>query len=120
MLKGHEEKALESLRKIRRGCFTEDEILLELKEIKAVLSEEKEQGTFFDLFRGSNMKRTLITCGTNFFLQLTGNVFANKYGTVYIKSLGTIDPFLMTIINQLVQLLGVVFAMNLVDRWGRR
>lgn len=88
--------------------------------MKVILEEEQDKGTFFDLFRGSNLKRTLITCGTNFFLQLTGNVFANKYGTVYIKSLGSVDPFTMTVVNQLVQLLGVVVAMALVDRWGRR
>lgn len=73
-----------------------------------------------DLWRGVNLKRTLITCGVNFFLQLTGNTFANKYGTIYIKSLGTVDPFVMTVVNQLVSLMGVVVSMALVDRMGRR
>lgn len=76
--------------------------------------------TFWDLWKGSNLKRTLITCFVNFFLQLTGNTFANKYGTIYIKSLGSLDPFVMTVVNQLVNLMGVVFSMSLVDKMGRR
>lgn len=76
--------------------------------------------TFWDLWKASNLKRTLITCFVNFFLQLTGNTFANKYGTIYIKSLGSLDPFVMTVVNQLVNLMGVVFSMSLVDKMGRR
>ena len=60
------------------------------------------------------------TGSVNFFLQITGNIFANKYGTVYIKSLDSVDPFVMTVVNQLVNLTGVVISMSLVDRVGRR
>ena len=93
---------------------------MELDATKAILDEEKEKGSFFDLWKGTNLKRTLITCGVNFFLQLTGNTFANKYGTVYIKSLGSVDPFIMTVVNQLVSMMAVVLSMALVDRIGRR
>ena len=92
----------------------------ELQATKAILAEEAEQGSFLDMLKGTNFKRTMITCGVNFFLQLTGNTFANKYGTVYIKSLGSVDPFVMTVVNQLVSMLGVLVSMALVDRMGRR
>ena len=88
--------------------------------LRIILAQEEDKGTFMDLWKPINMKRTLITIGINFFLQLTGNIFANKYGTVYIKSLGSVDPFTMTVINQVVNLFGVVVSMALVDRVGRR
>lgn len=92
----------------------------ELDGLRAILVAEKEKGTFMDLWKPINRKRTMITVGINFFLQLTGNIFANKYGTVYIKSLGSVDPFIMTITNQIINLFGVVISMSLVDRVGRR
>ncbi|KAL1856885.1 hypothetical protein VTK73DRAFT_8217 [Phialemonium thermophilum] len=120
LLKGRDDEAKAALTKLRQGCFSQEAIEQELQDTKAILAEEQERGSFLELWKGTNLKRTLITCGVNFFLQLTGNTFANKYGTVYIKSLGTVDPFVMTVVNQLVNLLGVVVSMALVDRMGRR
>lgn len=119
-MKGREEEAVASLRKLRDGCFTNEEIDKEMDGLRIILAQEEDKGTFMDLWKPINMKRTLITIGINFFLQLTGNIFANKYGTVYIKSLGSVDPFTMTVINQVVNLFGVVVSMALVDRVGRR
>ncbi|RYP61059.1 hypothetical protein DL769_007883 [Monosporascus sp. CRB-8-3] len=62
----------------------------------------------------------MVACGVNFFLQLTGNTFANKYGTIYNQPLHSVDPYLMTVVNQLINLLGAVVSMSLVDRWRRR
>ncbi|KAF4448421.1 sugar transporter, partial [Fusarium albosuccineum] len=118
--KGREEEAIASLRELRDGCFSDDEIKAELDGLRIILAEEEDKGTFMDLWKPINLKRSMITIGINFFLQLTGNIFANKYGTVYIKSLGSVDPFTMTVINQLVNLSGVVVSMSLVDRIGRR
>lgn len=120
LLKGREEEATVALHKLRDGCFTEEEINAELDDMRAIMAVESEKGTFMDLFKASNLKRTMITLGINFFLQLTGNIFASKYGTVFIKSLNSTDPFTMTVINQLVNLIGVVISMSLVDRVGRR
>ncbi|KAM5347547.1 hypothetical protein ACJ41O_007371 [Fusarium nematophilum] len=105
---------------LRDGCFTDEEIKAELDGLRILLAEDEDKGTFMDLWKPMNLKRTMITIGINFFLQLTGNIFANKYGTVYIKSLGSVDPFTMTVINQLVNLSGVAVSMSLVDRIGRR
>lgn len=120
LLKGRDEEAKHALQRFRTGCFSDEDINLELEATRAILEEEKEQASFMDMWQGTNLKRTLITCGVNFFLQLTGNTFANKYGTVYIKSLGSVDPFVMTVVNQLVSMMGVVVSMALVDRMGRR
>ncbi|KAH8881161.1 general substrate transporter [Thozetella sp. PMI_491] len=120
LLRGRKAEAESALRRLRSGCFSEQDVQLELAATQAILDEERDEGTYWDLWRGANLKRTLITSGVNFFLQITGNTFANKYGTVYIASIGTVNPFVMTIVNQLASLLGVVLSMVLVDRIGRR
>ncbi|KAJ3547155.1 hypothetical protein NM208_g1656 [Fusarium decemcellulare] len=99
--KGREEEAVASLRELRDGCFSDDEIKAELDGLRIILAEEEDKGTFMDLWKPINRKRSMITI-------------------VYIKSLGSVDPFTMTVINQLVNLSGVVVSMSLVDRIGRR
>lgn len=91
-----------------------------MHDMRAILALESDKGTWADLWKGPDLKRTCITVGVNFFLQLTGNTFASKYGTVYIKSLGAVEPFVMTVVNQVVNLTGVVLSMILIDRVGRR
>lgn len=112
---------MEALRKLRAGRFTEDQIRDELEAAKAMLAQEM-QSSWWDLIKGPNLKRTLITCGVNVFLQCTGNTFASRFGTKYVKSLRleNVDPYIMTIYHQLAEFLGVMLSMILVDIWGRR
>lgn len=39
-----------------------------------------EKGRFVEIFKGTNLKRTLIVVGVNIFLQLTGQNFVSVYG----------------------------------------
>lgn len=121
LIKGRDEDAMEALRKLRAGRFTEDQIRDELEAAKAMLAQEM-QSSWWDLIKGPNLKRTLITCGVNVFLQCTGNTFASRFGTKYVKSLRleNVDPYIMTIYHQLAEFLGVMLSMILVDIWGRR
>jgi hypothetical protein len=66
-----------------------------------------------------NLKRTLIVIGVNFFLQLTGQNFSSVYGTIFIKSLNTINPFAMSAINSAVNIIMVLVTQLLTDRTGR-
>ncbi|KAH6977566.1 general substrate transporter [Ilyonectria sp. MPI-CAGE-AT-0026] len=120
LMHGRHEDSLRSLRILRRGKFTDEEIETEFNSLQIILAEEHEQGNFMEIFQGPNLKRTWITVGINFFLQITGQVFTSRYGTIYIKSLGTVDPFIMTIVNQAVNLIGILFSMAFVDSVGRR
>ncbi|XXH00849.1 hypothetical protein Hte_007200 [Hypoxylon texense] len=119
--KGREDKALIALRELRAGCFTEEEIREELEAAKVMLEQES-QSSWYDLLKAPNWKRTLITCGANFFLQCTGNTFASRYGTKYVKSLKLkeIDPYQITIFNQLAEFVGAFSSLVLVDIYGRR
>ncbi|EEP78964.1 predicted protein [Uncinocarpus reesii 1704] len=120
LLKDRPEDSLNALRALREGKFTEDEILSEFNALKVRLARESEKGKYLELYRGPDLKRTMISIGMNVFLQVTGQVFTARYGTVYIKSLGTVDPFVMTIVNQAVNLFAIGVSMVLVDHIGRR
>ena len=84
------------------------------------LREEADKGSWADLFKGHNRRRTGVVLGVAFFFQATGQVFSGHYGAVFVKSLGTINPWNVQVaqstINTFTSFIGVV----LLDRVGRR
>ncbi|KAL1611992.1 hypothetical protein SLS60_000215 [Paraconiothyrium brasiliense] len=119
LAKGREDEAMHSLRLLRQGKFTDEEIEAEFHEFRSTLNITVEKGRFLELFQGTNLKRTLIVVGVNFFLQLTGQNFASVYGTVFIKSTGVIEPFTMSAINTSVGIVAVLLCQFLTDYTGR-
>jgi len=119
LLKGRKEDALGALTRLRRGCFSDEEIRKEIEELQVILDETVEQGSFGELFRGPNLKRTVLSVAVNFFLHITGQNFVSVYGTIFIKSLNTVNPFTMTSANAGINIVLVVVTMLLVDRVGR-
>lgn len=112
---------------------------------------ETTQLPFINIFRGTNLTRTIIVCGVNFFMQGSGQIFgaysghrrgedcrapfhrpvnmgitdmyplsAQVYGALFIRSLGTVNPFAMTVVIAAVNLATPVGAMILIDKVGRR
>lgn len=65
-------------------------------------------------------RRTLVIIMVAFFFQATGQVFSGHYGAVFVKSLGHIDPFTITVsqsgINTFTSFCGIL----MIDRVGRR
>lgn len=114
------EEARSNLQKLREGAFTSDEIEDEFASIQKGLQSEPEQGHFKELFSKSNRKRTAIVVGLNFFQQATGQAFASQYGTLYVKSLHTINSFNFNVINGFIGLAIVLLCLYLNDRVGRR
>ncbi|KAH6652562.1 general substrate transporter [Truncatella angustata] len=114
------DEAKASLRKLRESAFTQDEIESEFAELRLALEQEQEQGRFRELFDKHNIKRTLIVIGVNFFQQATGQAFASQYGAIYVRSLGTINPQLFSLINSCISLVPMTATLFLTDRIGRR
>lgn len=119
-MKDRPEAAMEALRKLREGKFTDDEINAEYQMILAGVQLQQEKGTFFDMWKGVNLKRSLIVITANFFLQSTGQIFASIYGALFVKSLGTVNQFTITIITACINTVICVVSMALVDKIGRR
>ena len=106
--------------RLREGVLTEDEIDTQFQGLQMALEQEVEQGKFVELFQGKNLKRTAIVVVINFFQQATGQAFASSYGAIFIRGIGTVNPFTMTLINSFVNLGMVFLGLYLNDRVGRR
>ena len=119
LLKERDDEALRNL-KLLRGEGNELAAEAELELIRQSLREEADQGSWADLFKGHNRRRTGIVCGVAFFFRATGQVFSGHYGAVFVKSLGTVNPWNITVsqsaINTVTSFCGIV----MIDRVGRR
>lgn len=118
--KGRVEESQASLRQLRQGCFTPEQIHNEFHELQTVLEQEVENGHWVDLVKGVNLKRTALVFMVNFFQQGTGQAFSSQYGAVYVKQLGTINAFDMTIVLSLLNLVSIIGSLAYADRVGRR
>ncbi|WQF84395.1 Putative major facilitator, sugar transporter, major facilitator superfamily [Colletotrichum destructivum] len=114
------EEAQVSLKKLRAGTISDAEIEEQFASLQYALKQEVEQGNYMELFKGINLKRTAIVVMMNFLQQATGQAFASTYGAIFIKDIGTVNPFTMTIINAIVNLCMVFVGLYLNDRVGRR
>ncbi|RSL74164.1 hypothetical protein CEP53_000500 [Fusarium sp. AF-6] len=112
--KARHEEGLAALRKLREGKMAEDEIISEYNLLETAASRYQEKGTFKELFWKANIRQTFIVIGINFFLQTTGYTFHLVYGSVYIKSLGTINPFNINLIKSFVALVVAIATIRLL------
>lgn len=121
LAKGKEKEAMDSLRRLRQGKFTDEEIIQEFEEIQVSLQKlDTNSGSYKDLFKGTDRIRTFIVVFMNFFQQVTGQAFASQYGTIYIKSLGTVNAFQMSIVASVIAIVGVAVNLLLTDKFGRK
>lgn len=100
--------------------MSEEEIEAEFEALQTALRLEPEQGKYKELFQGVNRKRTAIVIAMNFFQQATGQAFASTYGAIFIRGLGTVNPFSMSVINSSIGLMIVALGLSLNDRVGRK
>ncbi|KAF6834706.1 vegetative cell wall protein gp1 [Colletotrichum plurivorum] len=120
-MKGRHEEALAALTRLREGKFTPEQIADEMTRIRAGVEREVERGSFLDMFRGKQVtKRTMSVIGVNFFLQVTGSIFASVYGAIFVKQLGFINPFTVTMITSSINVIMCLCSMVLLDKMGRR
>uniref|UniRef100_A0A8H7K9P3 Major facilitator superfamily (MFS) profile domain-containing protein n=1 Tax=Bionectria ochroleuca TaxID=29856 RepID=A0A8H7K9P3_BIOOC len=119
--KGRVDEARASLTQYRSGSFTEEEIDKEFRETQVQLELASERGRFLDIFASKNLKRTFLVVGINFFQQATGQQFASQYGGIYVKQLGTINPFVFTLLVAVVNATAIAISLLTNDnKIGRR
>ena len=120
LTKNRVEEARANLHKLREGAFTCEETEEQFQQLQYALEVEQKQGTFKEIFQGINRKRTLLVDIINFFQRATGQAFGSQYGAIYIESLGTVNPFNMTLILAVINLCAIAASLLLTDRLGRR
>ncbi|CAG7982801.1 unnamed protein product [Penicillium salamii] len=122
MSKNRDDQALDSLRKLG---YSEEERVKKLALIKVTLDEvrrETEGVTYFECFRRSNLRRTIISIVPLSIQALSGVAFIAGYSTYYMQLAGysTEMSFRLQIAQQVVSLVGNVTSYFLIDRMGRR
>ncbi|KIA75815.1 hypothetical protein HK57_00429 [Aspergillus ustus] len=122
LIKGKDEEAERSLRRIRRG-YTDAEINSELQALKSQndLRQEDVQVPLSELFKGPNLRRTLLAISVANLQQLSGIAFATNYATIFLQQVvpGQ-DPFVLSIGLYTLAFGGAVVGVFLIDRVGRR
>ncbi|PON21178.1 sugar transporter [Trichoderma gamsii] len=119
LLQDREEDALRSLQTLR-GSDPSYNALEDLEVLRLSLIDEHNQGRYSDLFRGTNRRRTLVAMGMNFFIQATGSPFTAAYGTLFVQSIGSINPFNYSIMSSSINFFSCLVGISITDRIGRR
>ncbi|KAJ7454630.1 general substrate transporter [Mycena galericulata] len=132
--KGNVEEATRCLARVRDQPADSDFVQDELAEIIANLEFERLHipytgyvDSWLQCFKGSlfdgssNVRRTIVGTGLQCAQQFTGINFIFYFGTSFFQTLGTIsNPFLISLITTLVNVLATPFSFYIIERYGRR
>lgn len=117
-----QDKALQSLAKIRRLPESHTAVIEELAEIQVNYRYELSLGnaSYLDCFKGNIGIRLMTGCVLQGLQQLTGINFIFYYGTQFFKNTGIKDPFVIGLTTNLVNVFSTLPGLVLVEKWGRR
>lgn len=122
LTKSDDGRALAVLRRIRKG-YSEAEIQAEFQALKAqaALRMEEVQVPWTHIFKGTDLRRTLLALSIGNMQQLSGIAFATNYATIFLKSIGSsVSAFLLVLAAAILAFSGAVAGLFLVDLVGRR
>ncbi|KDN46114.1 general substrate transporter [Tilletiaria anomala UBC 951] len=124
--KGREDAALKSLRRINKGAPDVAEIVQrefalfkQAKEDEEALNSDGENG-WKTMFKGVELRKFLCTFGILVCQQIGGVQFIFSYTTTFLQAINIEDPFLITIIVDIIEVVGVICSFFIVNRLGRR
>lgn len=120
---GKHDQAHDALRRLRGSQFPEEFLQEELLEIREVTRIEKElaaSSSFRDLFRGSDLRRTLLAIGASLCHSASGINFLVGYATYFLQISGVSQPFKYTVVLQCVSVIMAGAGLFLNRIFGRR
>lgn len=122
--RGDKEAAAISLSRLRRLDRLHPALVEELAEIEANHQYELGLGpdTYKDIIFGTPHLgwRTMTGCGLQMLQQLTGINFIMYYSTTFFNGAGISNPFLISLIINVVNTVSTVPALLVIEPWGRR
>ncbi|KAK7422708.1 hypothetical protein QQX98_001496 [Neonectria punicea] len=120
--KGRQDKALASLARLGSKGEEGQKRLAAINQTLEEVKQETEGATYFECFRKSNLRRTIISIAPLCIQSLCGITFIASYGTYYMQLAGysTSESFRLQIIQQAISMIGNIMSWYLVDRVGRR
>ncbi|KIM38716.1 hypothetical protein M413DRAFT_75786 [Hebeloma cylindrosporum] len=125
LLKDRQAEARQALGRLMTLPPDSPEVEAEALEISTALAIEKqtESTSYLDCFK-NNESRNGFRTWTGIFMQgwqqLTGINFIFYYGTTFFQQAGIKNPFIITIIADVVYTVMTIFGIQLIDRVGRR
>ncbi|KAK6403872.1 hypothetical protein LTR95_018913 [Oleoguttula sp. CCFEE 5521] len=121
------DKAAKALARVRGQPVESDAIQDELLEIQANYEYEKDIGEegwracFSGGFkRNSNLRKVFIGTGIQLFQQWTGVNFIFYYNTTFFQQVGLKNPFLISMITTVVNVVSTPISFWTIEKFGRR
>jgi hypothetical protein len=121
IIQGQDAAALASLRKIRKG-YSEHEIAEEITGLKLQESirQEENEIPWTALFKGTNLRRTLLSGFVSNVTSVSGLFYATNYATVFLAQIGSHNPFLLVLGLGILAWGGALAGLLLVHILDRR
>ncbi|KAK5116288.1 hypothetical protein LTR85_009260 [Meristemomyces frigidus] len=116
-MKGRRTEALAVLKSLRKDEQTAEN---EMIDIELSLERTADTGSWLDLIRGSNLRRTIIAVTIPTVEAWQGQSFMGNYLVVFLISLGFTNSYLLSTLLQAVLLICVTLCFWMSDRIGRR
>jgi SP family sugar:H+ symporter-like MFS transporter len=116
-MKGQHEQALIVMKTLRKDDQTAEQ---EIADIESSLERHVETGSWLDLVRGSNLRRTIISVTIPTIEAWQGQSFMGNYLVVFLISLGATNQYLLSTMLQMVLLVSVTLTFWMSDHIGRR
>ncbi|KAK3689085.1 general substrate transporter [Podospora appendiculata] len=123
LLRGKDDEALKSLTWIRNGAYDRLALQAEFEEMRLnALHDIENQSSWLvlDLFRGTNLRRTLLCIGVGLINPGIGAMFVIAFGTYFFVVVGVVDPFKWIVLSQWLGVVGLFSAYYALGKWGRR
>ncbi|KAJ5525750.1 Major facilitator-type transporter ecdD [Penicillium frequentans] len=124
---GRIDDALRSLERVRGQSRSNAAIQAELAEIQANFEYEKQiaSTSWSDCFKGGlaargNLRRVIMGAALQMFQQWTGINFIFYYGTTFFQEVGLKNPFLMSTIMNIVNVVTTPASFWMIEKLGRR
>ncbi|KAI1841937.1 hypothetical protein JX265_013052 [Neoarthrinium moseri] len=120
--RGRFEEARKVLHLLRRGTppsliDEEANLLIKAEEQNHELYQRT---SWADVFKGTNLRRTLISAGVQCLQQAQGSGFIVQYSVIFLQTIGVTNSFEILIYLYFVNCISSVLAFHFVDRIGRR
>lgn len=122
LAQGKEADVLKSLRKLGHSEDSAESHLAAMKVTQAAAEKETEGASYLECFKGTNLRRTILTIMPFSIQALSGVVWIASYQTYYYQLAGvsTSRSFAIGCGAQALSISGNIIAFFIIDRIGRR
>ncbi|CZR66686.1 related to transporter (major facilitator superfamily) [Phialocephala subalpina] len=123
MVMGREQEAEKALRKLRDTAIDEHQFLAELNEIKGSTRDQLEKNKkwlWLEMWRGTNLRRTLLCLSVVCFHAANGSSWVNIYTTYFLTIAGVTNAFAMSVMITCIGLIGCLFSIAFTRYMDRR